>query len=239
MDFWKALQYFSAALIFVLSAVYLSSWITGGQGVNNQPIPGSITRFVVSCPADFLSYQLLREKPGHIVSLIDTRKSMFAANGEFVNSQIVITKNETKESKVACGYLLVRAGTGTNGALQSWENLYINPNEFGGHINSRNQFGPGDGRNYSEYLFSLNDIEYWKTRTERVRGNLLKADWATLLNVQSSLSFDVALNTENKTGFIDELSIIYKCWNPKTGEENDGCKIDVVSKLDTQSSGLN
>ncbi len=155
---------------------------------------------------------------------------MFAADGKFVNSTIVITKNETEKSKVACGYLFVRAGTGTNGSLQTWENVYINPNEFGGHIIPNNT--PGDAREYSEYLFSLDKIQYWKTRN---RKSVLTADWAALLNVASQVSFHVALNTEDRSGFIDEIAISYKCWNPKTGEENKECRLDVTNRADEES----
>ncbi len=236
-SFWKASQYFFAALIFVVTAVYLSNWVTSRNTPNSEPKPGERTEVV--CSADFLSYKTLSEREGHVVTLIDSRKNMFAESGEFVNSQIVITKNETEESKVACGYLFVKSGTTSYGPLRTWENLYINPNEFGGHINSENQFGPGDSRNYSEYVFALNSMEYWRNRSERIKGNLLKADWAALLNVQNTVSFDIALNTEDKTGFIDQLAIAYKCWNPKTGEENDGCKINIQSKEDTQKSELN
>ena len=151
MNFWKALQYFGAALIFVLLAVYLSSLITGDQ----RPIPlQPVDRQVVSCSPDFLSYQKLIENPKSVVDLISIKTPMYAENEEF-HSKIIITKIETEKSKVACGYLFVRAGTDTNGHLQGWENLSINPNGFGGHINSENNIGSGDSSNYSEYLFPL------------------------------------------------------------------------------------
>ena len=221
-------------LAFVAVGAWISNLIKGNY---DKPNPNGGSRPLVTCPADFPAYAKLIENPNRTVKLIDSRKSMFAENGEFVNSQIIITKNETKESKVACGYLFVRSGTEA-GPLKSWENLYINPNEFGGHINHEGQVGPGDGNNFSEYLFPLNEIKYWKTRSERSQGVLSTADWAALLNVSEKVSFDIALNTENKTGFIDELSIAYKCWNPETGEENEGCKLSITWRSDTQSENL-
>jgi len=226
MNFWKALQYFAAALVFVLSAVYLSTWITGDRKPTISP-PDN--RLVISCPPDFLSYQKLVENQKSIVDLIKTKTPMYAENGEF-HSKIVITKIETSKSKVACGYLSIRAGTDTNGPLQSWENLYINPNEFGGHINDDNNIGSGDSSKYSEYLFTLSKLNYWKTRNDRVNGNLLTADWGVLLNVSQTIGFEIGLNTNDKTGFIDKFSIAYKCWNPETGEENTDCSIQVVQK---------
>jgi len=234
-SFLRGLGYFGSALVFVLAAVYLSSFIGGNQEPTTEP---TTPRPSVTCSADFLSYQKLIENPKHIVSLIDEKKVMFAENGGFVNSEIIITKNETQKSKVACGYILIRAGTLTNGSLQSWENVYINPSGFGGHINSENHIGRGDSREFSEYLFPLNKIRYWKTRTERAKNNLSTADWGVLLNVSDTVEFNIALNTEDKTGFVDELSIAYKCWNPNTGEENNDCSLQVVKKTDTIRNDL-
>lgn len=184
-------------------------------------------RQIVSCPSDFISYQELSKDPQNIVSLINERTPMYAENGQF-HSKIVVTKIETEKSKVACGYLFVKAGTTTYGPIQKWENLYINPNGFGGHINPINNIGLGDSENFSEYLFPLSKMSYWPTRDKRTSNDLLSADWGVLLNVSPSIGFEIGLNTNDKTGFIDEFSIAYKCWNPETGEENHDCKIEVV-----------
>jgi len=152
---------------------------------------------------------------------------MYAENGEF-KSKVVITKVETEKSKVACGYLFVRAGTKTYGSIQKWENLYINPNGFGGHINAENNIGIGDSDKYSEYLFTLSKMDYWKSRDDRRTNSLQTADWGVLLNVSKTIGFEIGLNTEDKTGFISKFSIAYKCWNPETGEENNDCKIEVL-----------
>lgn len=75
-------------------------------------------------------------------------------------------------------------------------------------------------------------MRYWKTRADRNNDTLLSADWAALLNVSETVKFEIALNTNNQFGFIDELSIAYKCWNPATGEENTGCKLDIADSND-------
>lgn len=219
-----------------LAFVAISAWIFSVVSHKIAPDKSDdLAHTAIVCPPDFSSYIALAGNSDRVVKLVGSRKAMHAENGGFVNSQVVITKNETKESKVACGYLFVRAGTGTNNPLQSWENVYINPNDFGGHINPKDQVGPGDVGPYSEYLFPLNRIQYWKTRAERARGNLSNADWAALLNVSERVSFTIALNTTNESGFIDELSIAYKCWNPATGEENVGCKLSVTGSKDEQT----
>ena len=133
---------------------------------------------------------------------------------------------------------MVRAGTELYGSLQSWENVHINPNNFGGHINPENQIGVGDSREFSEYIFPLSEIQYWKTRADRWRGSLSTADWAALLNVTEEVVFEIAMNTEERSGFIDEISIAYKCWNPKTGEENSECELKVLDKGDIETDSL-
>ncbi len=229
-SFIKSVIYFVVAFVFVLGVVWAVAKIRPAPQVNVPiPTPIVIVKPMVTCPADALSYSASIKDGGKVVKLISDRKNMYAARGEFINRQIVITKNETTESKVACGYLFVRAGTGDSGPLRSWEDVVINPNEFGGHIDPKNQFGSGDGRLFSEYLFSLSDIQYWKTHA---RSTVSHVDWAALFNVQDSVKFQIALNTEDRTGFIDELSIAYKCWNPATGEENAGCKLDITGNPD-------
>jgi hypothetical protein len=219
-DFFKALGYFVAALLFVLSAVFLSSVINP-----EKPEDKKTDRTFIACPENFNSYSELIKNPKNVAILIDEKTPMYAEGGQF-KSKFIVTKIETEKSKVACGYLSVSAGTNTNGALQSWENLYINPNNFGGHINPINNIGPGDGET-SQYIFPLSKMNYWKTRADRAQNNLLFADWGVLLNVSEKITFEVGLNTNDKTGFIDNFLIAYKCWNPETGEENYDCKIVV------------
>lgn len=232
-SFVKALFYFILSLTFVLSAVFLSNLLEQKQQSIEPDATATTTPQnrppLVACPANFLSYQELIRDNRSVVHLINEKTAMYAENGEF-KSQVVITKIETEESKVACGYLSVRGGTETYGPLQSWENLYINPNSFGGHINPDTNIGPGDSKTSSEYVFPLSKIHYWKTRNDRVRGNLLTADWGVLLNVSETIGFEIGLNTLDKTGFIDKFSIAYKCWNPKTGEQNYDCSIQVIEE---------
>jgi len=188
-----------------------------------------VRRESVTCDGNYTTYQKLSENPLNGVDLISNETPMYAEGGAF-KSKVVITKIETDKSKIACGYLYVEAGTKTSGALQGWENLYINPKGFGGHINDENNIGPGDGATTSQYLFSLSKINYWKTRNDRNNEYLQTADWAVLLNVSDVIEFEIGLNTEDKTGFINKFSIVYKCWNPQTGEENHDCKIQVTNK---------
>jgi len=219
-------------ILFGLAFIVVSAWIFGV--VSKEPVP-TPTREVVVCSPNFLAYQDLSDEGGQTVSLIGARQSMFAEDGKFVNSLIVLTKSEMETSKVACGYLFVRAGTVKKGALRSWEDVVIDPNGFGGHLNPESAISVNDGEQDSSYLYSLDRVQYWPTHN---RQSLQTADWAVLLNVQSEVPFLIALNTEDKTGFIDEISIVYKCWNPKDGKENNECKLSIESKVDTLTDTL-
>lgn len=230
-NFLQAIGYFAAALLFVLSAVYLSNLINPKQ----VPVSSTSSRPSVSCSPDFPSYNELSSNSRHVVHLISRKKYMHAEDGEFINSNVIITKSETETSKVACGYLFVQAGT-RNGALQStWEDVYINPNGFGGHLDKNSAISVNDSDSNSQYLFALNKIQYWSRAN---RQDERTSDWAALLNVSETVPFIIALNTEAKSGFIDEVSIAYKCWNPQTGEENDGCQLNVQTKPDTTQTLL-
>jgi len=185
-------------------------------------------RPIVECPPTIEDYQNTVSGLGKVAPLLSSPTSSYGENGQFKRKAVIITKIETEKSKIACGYFSIRVHTGKGGLLY-YENVYINPNQFGGHVSSKNQFGPGDGQDYSNYIFSLNNIEYWPTRNNRT---IRKADWASLLNVSSEVTFEIGLNTTDPTGIIDEATIVYKCWDPKTGEENKNCKIEVKPATD-------
>lgn len=227
----SGMDYFGSIFIVILFIIgfFIYSKIATPQE-KFITISPPIERKIASCPPDRLSHSTVAQN----VKLISEKTPMFATNGQFINPQVVLAKSETTDSKVACGYLFVRAGT-NKGALQNWENVYINPNMFGGHIISKNAISVNDGMEYSEYIFSLEKIYYWPTSAHK---SVQTANWAYLLNVSSEVKFDIALNTNDKTGFISEMDIAYKCWNPTTGEENNGCKLYITSSTATQTNSL-
>lgn len=224
-NFLMTVVYLATGLVFVIGG----AWISGRFAKVNEPVKTAIQpRPIVECPSTVGDYQNTVKDSGQVAKLIPDPVPSYGEDGQFKYKQVVITKIETDKSKVACGYFSIRAHT-ASGGLKTWQNVYINPNNFGGHISSKNQFGPGDGREYSDYLFPLNQIEYWPTRSDRT---IRSADWAALLNVSSEVAFEIGLNVTDKTGIIDEASIVYKCWDPKTGTENKYCKIEVKPATD-------
>ncbi len=228
----RLVVFFLMSFIFIVAVIKYASWVTtkNPSAVSTpSPIPTSFKS--VECPPTFEDYQRIKDTTAQTVSLVNDPFSSYG-KGSFRYRGVVVTKIETDKAKVACGYIFIRSSTDRSG-LKEWENVYINPNEFGGHLGRNNQFGPGDGQNYSDYVFSLNNINYWPKRDDTA---IRTADWASLLNVSGNVTFEIALNTTNPTGKIESVSLTYKCWNPKTGEENKDCKIMVEKIVDSQKS---
>lgn len=227
-NFFRAIMYFGAALLFVMSAVWGSQLITKTNQPVSTPTPTAQVYQAVTCPNSYSSYQSLSGDQSHVVKLLAQSVNTYAKNGH-LGVETVITKNETQESKIACGYLYIRAGTKNHGPLQSWEYIYINPDSFGGHLNKENSFGRGDSQDFSEYIYELGKIQYWESNKNLAKDSLRKADWTALLNASDRVRFNIAFNTQDTTAWIYDVSIAYKCWNPNTGQENNGCKLNVSS----------
>lgn len=228
-------DYVGATFLIVLfvAGVWIVWNITRGKGPlgkepESTPTPPPTFK-PVECPPTFEDYQRIKDTTAQTVSLVSQPFSSYG-DGTFKYKGVVITKTETDRAKIACGYVSIRASTDGAG-LKEWENVYINPNQFGGHLGRNSQFGPGDGQEYSDYVFSLNDIKYWPRRDDTA---IRKADWASLLNVSGDVIFEIALNTNNPTGKIESVSLTYKCWNPRTSEENKDCRITVDRVIDSR-----
>ena len=227
----KILAFFAISFVFIVVTIKFAAWITPSNGIlNPTPTPTVAPTFKpVECPPTFEDYPRIKDTTAQTVALIKEPFSSYGT-GVFKYKGVVITKIETDKAKVACGYISIRASTDGKG-LKEWENVYINPNQFGGHLGRDSQFGPGDGQNYSDYVFSLGNIRYWPNRNDRA---IRSADWASLLNVSENVTFEIALNTTNPTGKIEGVSLTYKCWNPRTGEENKDCRIMVDRIIDSK-----
>lgn len=225
MNFWKALQYFGAALIFVLSAVFLSKWIdTNSSAPKPPPISDNKS---VQCPLDTNSYQTTKAIKN--LTLLNN-KSSYGVNGSFAGHEYTVSLKRTGlKSQIACGYLFYRVSTGNKPIDQEHEGLYMiptNSRQFGGHIlpDEKSAISINEVNNKTEFLIPLNSIPYDGTS----RTNIKQADWASLLNVTDQINFDIALNTISTFGYVDSVEISYKCWNPQTGQETNDCNLEVV-----------
>lgn len=230
-DYKKILAYFIGGLIFVFVAVFgsnaLDQLAKSKAHISASPTP-VVQQYQqpVVCPPNYPAYKAFG---GQTVHLLPKPINNYASKGQ-LRVQAIITEDETQESKVVCGYLYIKAGTTDNGPLKSWESIYINPDNHGGHLNKTNSFGPGDSNDYSEYIYNLNKVEYWEdNRNIGNVGQLRKADWGAVLNTSNRITFNIAFNTLDPNAWLYDISISYKCINPNTGQENQDCKLNVTS----------
>lgn len=227
MNFFKAFGLFASALIFVLSAVFLSSLISKWQLGEQKTTPPLATRLIVDCPNDFSSYEKVTKR----LKLVENIPSFGNPDGSFTGKTVSIKRTGLK-SQVACGYLFYRVSVGDKPIEQKYANLYMGAVDSRGGVQSGGHVLPDKNveivnRNTNgktEILLPLNSITYDGTE----RKNIKQANWISLLNVSDQIDFQVALNTAEQSGKIDLVEIAYKCWNPETGEETQDCSLDLV-----------
>lgn len=228
----KASLGFSIVVIMVSLVLIVTSFIQESSSEKDkedfkEEIVKEIVKEVIlkkpSCPDTTDAFYKLKNS-GQIVTLAENLNS-YGENGYFVNKKFTVVKSTGSGSQIACGYLYVKAHTRENKPLQfKWEHPYIKPGQFGGHIETGNSIIPSTNNEGTELLFNLSKINY---RIKNNDSETRKADWAALLNVSDETQFDIALNTIDKTGILDEVSIAYQCWSPETGEITRDCKLMV------------
>ena len=157
------------------------------------------------------------------VTLVKNLNS-YGDKGLFVNKKIIIIKSLGSGSKVACGYLYIKAHAGNRPFQLKGEHPYVKPSQFGGHIFTDNAITNKEIENKTELLFNLKQIKYW---VENDKPEIREADWASLFNVSDKVEFEIALNTIHEAGVIDEVSIAYQCWSPETGQKTTDCQLVV------------
>lgn len=228
----KIIRIASQLLIIIAigaAAIFLTSIFTGNKTSSKEEIAQEIIKEVVlkkpSCPNTSDSFISLKET-GQIVTLVKNHNS-YGENGYFVNPKVTVVKSLGSSSQIACGYLYIKAHTNQGKSLQlTWEHPYIKPGQFGGHIDVSESIIPYSNSESNEFLFNLSDIKY---REKNTSSELMKADWAALLNVSDRIEFILALNTAHKTGTLEEVSIVYQCWSPETGQITHDCKLTTES----------
>ena len=76
-------------------------------------------------------------------------------------------------------------------------------------------------KNVKPKLYVGSELKYNNT------SEIEKADWAALFNVTNKIKFEIALNTTDPRGTLDEVSIAYQCWSPETGQITHDCRMEV------------
>lgn len=228
-NFFKALIFVAVAIGGIIVSTLIANHFREPVPVEIVPNSGTSAQ-VVLCPKDSSGYEALPKD--QIVKLINKKTRAYAANGRFVKPIIILAKRGGLGSEVACGYLYIKTGTESVGPLRDWENIYINPNPlesnpYGGHIVKDKSISSKDGDLFTEILFSLDNISY---RTNKDSKEVKSANWAALMNVSDIIEFYISLNTEDRSGFIEEISIGYRCFNPETGRETHDCRFEVIER---------
>jgi len=218
-----------AILLLGVFSIWVTSFFTNkfSNGKSSAEIvKETISEVIIKrpvCPSTTDEYNNLR-KTGQTVIIAKDFNS-YAANSEFVKTKIVTVETNGTGSQVACGYLFVRAHTNNGQLQQEWEHPYIKPGQFGGHMLTNNAITNNVVRGKTELLYNLANIKYHeKLNLQEIR----EADWVALLNVTNYIQFNIAFNTTNITGILDEISITYKCWNPETGKETNDCHLSAI-----------
>ncbi|MFA6533168.1 MAG: hypothetical protein WCT22_04195 [Patescibacteria group bacterium] len=178
------------------------------------------------CPENFEAYKKLMEG-GHFVRLVDNQKS-YASGGKFVGSRQIDVK-KSGPGQIACGYLYVRAKIDGKSLDKKYDSVYINPQNFGGHILRSKTISISDPiPNTTETLLPLNSVSYLPNIPYNPDAqNYRLADWVKLLNVSDKINFQIGLSTQDHRGVIEDVSLVYKCWNPETGAENTDCQLSL------------
>lgn len=173
-----------------------------------------------TCPNTSDYFSELRKNPEQIVILAKDLSS-YGVGGRFVNIKRTIVRSTGFGSQIACGYLFVKAQAAGRPLQQEWEHPYVKPGQFGGHFVLDNAIVNSERDGATELLFNLSNIVY----TEELSSEVRKADWVALLNVSDRTDFDIALSTTDPGGVINEVSIVYQCWSPETGQITQDCRL--------------
>ena len=219
-------------LLFIFGLGVGAIWVTSlfNKEIPREEIVKEVVREVVkeiivrrpSCPDTTEVFNALKDS-GQIVTLAQNWNT-YGENGAFVNPKVTIVKSTGSGSQIACGFLYVKAHGANKRPLQiQWEHPYINPGQFGGHIEVKNSIIPVNEK-ASEFLFNLSKISYKQTNADK---EVREADWAALFNVSDRIQFEIALNTIDKAGTLDEVSVAYQCWSPENGQITHDCKLSV------------
>ena len=226
----KAIIQFTIILLVGAAIVLSTSWL-----VNRIKKPDIVEKVVekqilVSAPAcnnDYVEFQdLIKIKQSvRIISSVN----MYAQNGKLINSREVVV-NRSGTGQVACGYLYVKVRKDGRSLEEQYDSVYINPQDFGGHILSRKGgiVIPNPDPKKTEFLLPLNSIAYIpRIPFNPDAQNFRVADWAKLLNISNQTKFSIGLSTIHPEGMLEDITIAYKCWDPTTGKETHECQLSL------------
>jgi hypothetical protein len=233
LTFIKPIIQFAGILIIGATIILTTNFIVNKNKVPEIQIVDKVVEKEVvlktpECFGGFDEFNNLLNK-GQFVKLVDGKYS-YAFKGRFVN-ELSVNVERSGAGIVACGYLYIKSSVGNRKLDDVSESIYVNPQKFGGHIlRSKTLEIKEPIKNKTEVLLPLSEIAYLPHVPYDPRSqNYKMANWVNLLNVDGVTNFDIALSSLYKSGYIDEISIAYKCWNPETGKETSDCQLGVVN----------
>ncbi len=228
MKFIKpVIQFLTIALIGV-GIIVATSWITNQfkkPDVIEKVVEKNIGVIKPACDGSYDDYQKLVDAK-QVIHLIN-KTGMFASGGKFMNSKDVKV-NRSGEGELACGYLHVIAGKDGKSLDEKYDSIYINPQGFGGHVLSKKGAINivNNSTNKTEFLLPLTSIAYLsKIPFDPNSQNYKTANWVNVLNASNQTDFILGLSTLHQEGYIEDVSIAYRCWDPVSGKEIQTCQL--------------
>lgn len=217
--------------LFVFGSTYLTRFLRTADKDEIEKIVKEVIKekeIIIKkpiCERSFEAYSLLKSK-GQFIQLADSQSS-YAYQGHFT-SNIKPTVFISGEDDIACGYLYLKLSKSNKPLDKLYDSIYINPHSFGGHILREKGIILNEAENYTEAIIPLNAVSYLPGLPYNSKAQNFKiADWSKLLNVNSHVSFDIGLSTMDKGGMINDITIVYKCWDMETGKESNNCQLSI------------
>lgn len=224
------LIFISIVVVFVIGASFLAKAL-----VNDREQVEEIVKEVVKekeititrpkCDSSFEEFTDLKSK-GQYLELVSNHNT-YASAGEFVNLKDT-TVNISGKDDVACGYLHLKANRGGSSLHELYDSFYINPHQFGGHLLRAKGILNRNYETETEVLIPLDAVSYLPGLPYNPEAKDFRiANWVNLLNVNSHVTFSLALSVEDPSAILETVGIAYKCWDQETGEESTGCQLSI------------
>lgn len=230
----SALQF--AIFIAIVSAfVFISSTLVKTFTSTNEDKVKEVVNEVIKEKEIVLSKPTCNNSPDEFNSLkskgqslqLTKNQSTYGQSGKLIGLKSVKVAI-TGPDDIACGYMYVKASKNSKPLGDNYDSVYIDPQDFGGHLLRNKGIYLTNTKNYTEFLLPLNAVSFLPTLPYNPNAqNFRIADWGTLLNVNSHVYFDIALSTLDKRGLIEDVTIAYKCWDATTGKEGSNCLLSI------------
>jgi hypothetical protein len=216
MSLFKALGFFVVCLAFVLSAVFLSRWITGEFPDNSVYTPSNTvtsTPIVINPkPSEYPDFDSLPKL--HKLSLV-TNFETWTPTAK-TESNKTSTKIVVQKGTISKAYIYVRASL-DNKALTQWESIFVQMNNKGGHL-FRPQSLSVPPSEQTELLFALNYIPYLPHHPYSDKKTPTIIDWFTFFKDKAEINVYTFISSL-RPAKLEELTIYYQCVS------NDECEL--------------